>query len=103
MLAKDQDLLDKLFDVESKAESLVAEARKEADSKIAAAKAKAEADVAAAYEAAVKEANARKASASASAVAEYESAVASFKNSLDATRMDEAAFKAACEAALAKK
>ena len=103
MLAKDQDLLDKLFDVESKAESLVAEARGEADRKIAAAKGKAEADVAAAHESAVKQANEKKSAAAAAVVTEYESAVAAFRSSLDATRVDEAAFRATCEVALAKK
>jgi len=103
MLAKDQDLLDKLFDVESKAESLVAEARKEADRKIAAAKEKAETEVASAHESAVKSANEKKNAAAAAVVADYEKAVASFRASLDATRVDEAAFRATCETALAKK
>jgi len=103
MLARDQDLLDKLFDVESKAESLVADARKEADRRIAAAKGKAEADYSSAYDIAVKEANARKEAAAGSAVKEYESAVDAFKAKLDATRVDQAAFKAICESALAKK
>ncbi len=103
MLAKDQDLLDKLFTVESKAESLVAEARSEADRKIAAAKEKAEAEVSAAHELAVKQANEKKAAAAAASLSEYESAVRGFRSSLDSTRVDEAAFRTACEAALAKK
>ena len=103
MLAKDQNLLDKLFDVESKAESLVADARKEADRKVASAKDRAEAEIAAAHESALKDASERKAAAAAAVLADYEKAVASFRSSLDATRVDEAAFKATCEVALAKK
>jgi vacuolar-type H+-ATPase subunit H len=103
MSSKDQDLLDKLFEVEKKAEVLVTEAKREADRRIAAAKQKAEAEYSAAYEAAVKEGGARKAAAVEAAIAEYESAVAKYRGSLEATSIDEKSFRAVCEAALAKK
>jgi len=101
MSSKDHDLLDKLFDVEKKAEALVADARTESDRRIAAAKERAEADFSAAYEAAVKEANSNKAAAVASTAAEYEKAISAFRGSIESTPVDEASFRASCDSALA--
>jgi F0F1-type ATP synthase membrane subunit b/b' len=100
MASKDQDLLDKLFAVEKKAEALVNEARMEADRRIAAAKDKAEMDHGAAYEAAVKEATARKALAVETAISEYDGAIEEFHRILEGTRVDEKAFRSACELGL---
>ncbi len=103
MSSRDQDLLDKLFDVEKKAEALVADAQDDANRRIAAAKEKAEGDCSKAYDAAIKEANSRKSVATDSIRAEYERSIAGFKSGLEATAVDQRAFLAACETALAKK
>lgn len=103
MSSKDQSLLDKLFEVEKSAEALVSDARKEAGSRIAAAKEKAEAEVARAFEAAVKEANAKKAAMSEATISEYEKAVVEYRSTIDSTRVDEGAFREACASALNKK
>ncbi|MEI6873814.1 MAG: hypothetical protein WCL50_01655 [Spirochaetota bacterium] len=103
MSARDQDLLDKLFEVEKKAEALVAEAKGEADRRIAAAKEKAEIEYSRIHESAVRESVAKKAAAVEAAIAEYDSTIANYRVSLEATATDEKAFKSACEAALINK
>jgi vacuolar-type H+-ATPase subunit H len=103
MSSRDQDLLDRLFEVEKKAEALVAEAKAEADRRIAAAKLKSEAELSTAFEGAVKAANEKKAKAVETTLAEYEKAIAGYRATVEATGTDQVAFTRACESALNKK
>lgn len=95
-----KDLLEKLFDVEHEAESLVAAAREEAGRRLDAAKTRAQQHYSEAYDGArAKALDAREASER-SARDEYEREVRGFREKLEASRIDKAAFAAACEAAL---
>jgi vacuolar-type H+-ATPase subunit E/Vma4 len=92
-----KDILDKLFDVERKAESLVEEAAAEAAKRVSAAKEAAEIAFKSGYEASAKEVEAKRAASASAADAEHDSDLAEFKSKLESARLDRAAFAAACE------
>lgn len=92
-----QDVLDGLFEIERRAEAIVAEARAEADRSVSAAKERARLSVAAAVaSAAAASASAREAAA-AEAQKEYRHAVEAYRREIDSMSVDEAIFFAACE------
>lgn len=95
------DLLEKLFDVEREAESIVARARDEADRLLDSAKVMAQRLYTEAYDAALAKALAAREESEKAAKADYESAIETFRAKLAASRLDRAAFAAACEEALA--
>ncbi len=95
-----QDVLERLFEVERKAEELVAEARAEADRRVVAAKESIERERGLRNEAALTEARQVREAAEKAADAEYRSALDSYRKLLAAAALDEAAFKEACERGL---
>ena len=92
-----KDILDKLFDVERKAEILVDEASAEAAKRVSTAKEAAEIAFKSAYETSAKAAEAKRAVSDAASDAEHDADLAAFKARLEGARLDEAAFAAACE------
>lgn len=95
-----KDLLETLFDVEREAELMVAEARAEAGRRLDAARTRAQRYYAEAYEAAMAKALADRDLAEKAAREDYEAALRTYKEKLESSRIDRAAFAAACEAAL---
>jgi hypothetical protein len=95
------DILDKLFDVEKKAEIVVASAQEEADRRVAAAKEAAEASFKAAYDAKGAELEAGLAAAQKSADHEFLSDLEKYRASLAAAGEKETAFVALCDKLLA--
>jgi vacuolar-type H+-ATPase subunit H len=96
-----KDLLEKLFDVEREAEAIVSEAREEAGKRVDAAKTRAQKHYSEAYDSALAEALSARESSEKAARAEYDEAIRAFREKLESSRLDEAAFAAACEAVLA--
>jgi len=97
-----QDLLEKLFEVERMAEALVGEAREEAGRRVDAAKTRAQRSYAETYENALKEATASRETAQAAVDAEYRRVLDDYRTRLESTRIDRAAFDAACEGFIAE-
>lgn len=92
-----KDILDRLFGVERRAEALVAEAADEAARRVSSAKEAAEAAFREAYEARAKRAEEARLAAEAAAAAEHDAALAEYRARLEGSRLDAAAFAAACE------
>jgi vacuolar-type H+-ATPase subunit H len=97
-----KDLLEKLFDVEHEAEAIVSAAREEAGRRVDAAKTRAQKYYTEAYDAALKKALAAREDSERAARADYEEAIETFRAKIEGSRLDEAAFAAACAAALAE-
>jgi vacuolar-type H+-ATPase subunit H len=95
-----KDLLEKLFDVEHEAEAMVSEAREEAGKRLDAARTRAQKYYAEAYDAAMAKALAARQSAEKAARDEYEGAIEAYRKKLESSRLDRAAFAAACARAL---
>lgn len=95
-----KDLLEKLFDVEHEAETMVSEARAEAGRRMDAAKTRAQKYHAEAYDAALAKALAAREQSDKAARDEYEAAIASYREKLESSRIDRAALSKACDAAL---
>ena len=96
-----RDVLDKLFDVERRAEALVSEASAEAARRASAAKEKAEIAFTASYEEAVRVAEEGLRRAAAAADAEYEASISAFKARLEQAALDKVAFVKECDRYLA--
>ncbi len=92
-----RDILDRLFEVEKKAEALVGEASAEAASRVSAAKEKADIEFKSAYEAAAKATEEWRLRDEGEADASHEAAVAAYRQALAAARLDRKAFAEACE------
>jgi vacuolar-type H+-ATPase subunit H len=92
-----RDILEKLFDVERRAETLVSEASAEASRRVSAAKEEADIAFRSEYETAAKLAEQGRAAAYEAADAEHDAAIGSFKARLEGARLDRAAFFEACE------
>ncbi len=97
-----QDVLDRLFAIEHEAEGLVAKARAESERRTAAAREHSRLVVAAAVESASAAAIAKKKASAAAAENEYRSAVESDCREMESLPVDDAAFRSACERALAE-
>lgn len=95
-----QDVLDKLFETERKAESMVAEAKAVSSRRIAEAKQRGEVAYQEALEIANKAAIENRKHAAERAEAEYKGALDSYRNLLETTPVDERAFTEACETGL---
>jgi len=98
-----KDLLEKLFDVEHEAETMVSEARAESGRRLVAAKTRAQKYYAEAYETALAKALAAREESDEAARREYEEAIADYRRKLESSRLDRDAFSAACDAALEKR
>jgi vacuolar-type H+-ATPase subunit H len=94
------DLLGKLFDVESEAEAMVGEARQEAGRRVDLAKTRAQKSYTEAYDAALARALASRERSEQAARDEYEAALRSYRKKLESSRLDGESFAAACHAAL---
>jgi hypothetical protein len=97
-----KDLLEKLFDVEHEAETLVSDARAEAGRRLDAAKTRAQKYYAEAYDAALAKALAAREASDEAARRDYEDAIADFKRKLESTPLDPKSFAAVCDAFLEK-
>jgi vacuolar-type H+-ATPase subunit H len=97
-----KDLLEKLFDVEREAETLVYEARGEAGRHVDAAKTRAQKHYTEAYDAALARALAVRERSEQAARAEYDAAIESYRKKLESSHLDGEAFATACDAALAE-
>jgi vacuolar-type H+-ATPase subunit H len=95
-----KDLLEKLFDAEREAEGIVAEAKAEAGRRSDAAKTSAQRGYTEAYDAAMAKALAALEASEAAAREEYRGAIERYREKLESSRLDEAAFISACESAL---
>jgi vacuolar-type H+-ATPase subunit H len=95
------DILDKLFDVERKAETIVASAQEEADRRVAAAKEAAEASFKAAYEARGSELEADLSASRQSADSEFKSELERYRAALAAAGDHMAEYSALCDKLLA--
>jgi V/A-type H+-transporting ATPase subunit G/H len=91
------EILDKLFDVEKKAETIVASAQEEADRRVAAAKEAAEASFKAAYEAKGSELEAGLSAARQGADSEFRSELERYRAALAQAGEHEASFSALCD------
>lgn len=98
-----KDILDKLFEVERKAQALLSEASAEASRRVADAKEAAEIAFKASYEAAAKEAESALSAAKAAADAAHERSIGDYRAALEGASVDQAAFAAACEGFLTGK
>jgi vacuolar-type H+-ATPase subunit H len=90
------DILDKLFDVEKKAEALTQAAHEEADQRIAKVKEDCEVEFRAAYEARAAQLAAAFLEDRSQSDRVFEGRLAAYRSRLEATRKDEAAFLALC-------
>ena len=97
-----KDLLEKLFDVEHEAETIVSQAREEAGRRLDAARTRAQASYGRAYDAALAVAKAARESSEKAALRDYEDALAAYKKKLETSRLDIEAFEAECTAILGK-
>lgn len=95
-----KDLLEKLFDVEREAEEMVAEARAEAGRRLDIAKTRAQKYYTEAYDAALAKALAARESSEKAARDEYDASIQSYRQKLEASKLDRESFAAACAAAL---
>ncbi len=95
-----KDLLERLFEVEREAESIVQAARDEAGRRIDAAKTQAQRSYSEAYDAALKTAISAREASEASARAEYQAAIDCYRRQLESSRVDVGAFRRACDEAL---
>jgi vacuolar-type H+-ATPase subunit H len=91
------DVFDKLFDVERRAEALVHDAQEEAAKRVSAAKEKAEITFKTTFEAAAQATEAKRARAQEAADSEYQSTIAEYRVKLEHAALDKAAFNATCE------
>jgi len=92
-----KDILDKLFGVEAKAESLVADAQAEAARRVNAAREAADIDFKAVYEATASRIDAGRRGAEAAADAEHEGMIRDYEARLKAAKLDREAFNRVCE------
>lgn len=95
-----KDLLEKLFDVEHEAETMISEARQEAGIRMDAAKTRAQKYYTAAYDEALAKALATRAISEKAARDEYEAAIQTYRKKLESSRLDRDAFVAICSASL---
>jgi len=95
-----KDLLEKLFDVEREAETIVSESRREADSRLDAAKTRAQKYYAEAYDAAMAKALGTRESSEQKAREVYETEILTYRKNLESSNLDKVAFAAACAAML---
>jgi vacuolar-type H+-ATPase subunit H len=95
-----KDLLEKLFDVEREAETMVAEARAEAGRRLDAAKTRAQEYYTEAYDAALAKARASRELSEKAAREDYEAAIREYRKKLEASRLGKDAFEDACRSAL---
>jgi vacuolar-type H+-ATPase subunit H len=95
-----KDLLEKLFDVEHEAETMVTEAREEAGRRLDSAKTRAQKYYTEAYDAALAKALAAREQSDRNAREEYEEAIADYRRKLESSSLDRGAFAAICDAAL---
>lgn len=91
-----RDILDRLLEVERRAEALVSEAEAEASRRRATAADSADESFKRAYEKAASRIEAERREAEAGAQAEHEARLREFRERLEATSVDKATFEAAC-------
>ena len=96
------DILDKLFEVERQAESIVQESTQEATRRVASAKDKAETEFKSAFEAASRIAEEARHKAERDTDAEVSGVLADYRSRLESARLDRAAFAEACERFIAE-
>jgi vacuolar-type H+-ATPase subunit H len=97
------DILDKLFSVEKKAETIVSAAQEESEKRIAAAKDLSEASFKSAYERKGSELSSGLSEAKKRSDQEFSDELASFSSRLEATKKDRTAFASLCDGFLAGK
>jgi vacuolar-type H+-ATPase subunit H len=97
-----KDLLEKLFDVEHEAETIVSDARAEAGKRLDEARTRAQKYYTEAYDAALSKALAFRAESDAAARKEYEEAIAAYKEKLETSHLDWGSFATVCDVALEK-
>jgi len=95
-----KDLLEKLFDVEHEAETIVSESREEADRRLDAATTRAQKYYTEAYDAAMAKALRSRESSEQETREEYETEILTYRTKLESSSLDRVAFEAACVAML---